>query len=98
MSDWEYADLYAEQKEDQRQQKEHNKNWSTEFLHWIGLPIVSKNDGIHLIVCDAVDFWPSTGKWIFRTEAKKLHWVQKGRGVKKLVAQLLKRKLWIMGD
>jgi len=78
------------------EKKDHNKEWSTEFLHWIGLPIVSKNKGIHLIVCDAVDFWPTTGKWIFRKNTILQR--STGRGVKKLVKQLIKRKIWVQGD
>ena len=95
MSDWEYAELYADQKEARRKQKEHNKNRSTEFLHWIGLSVDSKNNGVHLVVCGAVDFWPSTGKWIFREHVVGKAKPQRGRGVKKLVAQLIKRNLWI---
>ena len=36
-------------------------------LNKAGIPYVSKNGGAHLIVAEAVDWWPGTGLWHSRT-------------------------------
>lgn len=60
---------------------------STELLRQNDIDVISKNDGFHLIVScgdKKVDFWPSTGFFIFRNGGKK------GRGVFKLMRELKK--------
>lgn len=63
------------------EQQERNRNrltFSTEMLRRLQVPFESKNDGQHLIVTHGgkiVDFWPSTGRWRFRTgkHGRSLH-------------------------
>ncbi len=63
-----------------------NRETSAQYLTDRGISFESKNGGAHLIVCrgsNKVDFWPGTGKWIFRN--KNIG----GRGVKRLVKLIL---------
>ena len=62
-----------------------NRNSSLELIKQTGLKFEIKNNGSHLVVFhddSAIDFWPSTGLWIFR----KTKW--KGRGVFNLLKRL----------
>jgi hypothetical protein len=52
---------------------------STAILECAGVPFKSKNNGVHLIVKDRWDYWPSTGLFIDRQTKKK------GRGIKNLL-------------
>lgn len=56
-----------------------NLESSTEIIESSGVPFVSKNNGVHLIVANRLDYWPSTGLFIDR-ETKK-----RGRGVRNLL-------------
>jgi hypothetical protein len=59
-----------------------NREWSTNRLIELGVNFESKNDGAHLIVRhgeNVVDFWPGTGKYIFRKSSTK------GRGINRLL-------------
>ena len=77
----EIAEMYKEHKEERRQKKEMNMEYSTELLKTVGIPFESKNGGVHLIVdgldCK-IDYWPSTGKFITRKG-------RSGRGIKNLL-------------
>lgn len=62
-----------------------NRECSTSILIKHGIPFEIKNDGAHLIVKYAdqiVDFWPGTGKFIFRQGDNQ------GRGVFTLLKRL----------
>lgn len=48
-----------------------NKCKSTTLLQENGINFESKNEGIHLIIENKIDFWPSTGLWIVRGQSKK---------------------------
>jgi len=52
---------------------------NTELLRQAGIPFVVKNNGAHIIIADAVDFWPGPGKWHSRTLPTK------GYGVRELL-------------
>ena len=56
-----------------------NLDSSTGIMERSGVPFVSKNNGVHLIVADRWDYWPSTGLFIDRRTKKK------GRGVNNLL-------------
>ena len=56
-----------------------NLESSTGIMERSGVPFVSKNNGVHLIVADRWDYWPSTGLFIDRITKKK------GRGVNNLL-------------
>ena len=84
MSEWEYI------KEEGRQRKERNKDWSTNRLKQLGIEFESCNDGVHLIVSHngkVADFWPSTGKYKLRDQSEYK------RGIKKLIKDLMKNNL-----
>ena len=71
---------------DARQEKRaDNREKSVTILKEKGIRFESRNNGAHLIIKyynTIVDFWPGTGKYIFRTEAKR------GRGVFNLLRHL----------
>lgn len=76
--------LWDEYKKDKRAR---NQAFSPTLLDDEGISYVVKNHGTHLIVTHndlTVDFWPSTGKWIFRGDVKK----PSGRGVRQLIKRL----------
>lgn len=57
------AELFRARRVAQQAKRAENKAKSTDILQREGVPFVSKNDGVHLIVAGRWDFWPSTGKW-----------------------------------
>lgn len=65
-----------------RIKKTHNKICSTSILQSMGINIEIKNNGIHIIVDNKIDFWPTTGKYIVRKNQKK------GRGVFNMIKEL----------
>ena len=84
----EIGDYFNDLREHNRDKKLHNKESSTEMLESLEIPFSSHNFGTHLVVTHPhnrkikVDFWPSTGKFIFRDTGKK------GRGVFNLLKRL----------
>lgn len=67
-----------------KERRAYNRAGSPEVLRRARIAFESKNDGAHLIVTHAgavVDFWPGTGRYIFRTG-------RKGRGVHGLIQDL----------
>jgi len=51
------------------EKRANNRLWSADYLRQMNIPFVAKNNGAHLIVGtppNVVDFWPGTGKYIFR--------------------------------
>lgn len=75
----EISEIFAGHRKHGQDKRANNRLSSTEILIERGINFESKNGGIHLVVHYAsgvIDFWPSTGKFIFRD--KKL---TEGRGV-----------------
>lgn len=71
--------LFRKHKQDK---KSDNIKKSTQLLIDEGIDFITQNFGIHLIITcwrGKVDFWPSTGRWIFRDKDFR------GRGVKSLI-------------
>ena len=64
---------------DRKEKKQSNLEYNTNVLLEKGICFVSKNNGVHLIVENAFDFYPSTGLFINRKTKKK------GRGIKNLL-------------
>ena len=80
----ELGDDYRAWNKFKQEKRQNNLYWSTCHLNEVGIPFTSHNGGIHLIVDGPdgkIDFWPSTGKWIFRTG-------EKGRGVRNLINKI----------
>lgn len=78
---------YDALKDQSKQRKRNNLEYSTRKLKESGIEFESKNGGVHLIVSQGlttIDYWPSTGKFIDRGGDKS------GRGVNNLLL-LLKR-------
>jgi hypothetical protein len=79
-----YLDLEAMRKRS-KEKRAHNRENSALLLQERGIQFESKNGGAHLIVTHngkTVDFWPGTGKFVFRRSTKH------GRGVKTLISAL----------
>ncbi len=76
------GDIFNDMKVCSQEKRCNNRLSSAELLRSRGVEFVSKNDGAHLIIDNRIDFWPGTGKWNFRGEAK-YH-----RGVFKLLKRL----------
>jgi len=70
-----------------RERREHNKTCSTVLLAEKKIPFVLKNNGVHLIVADRFDFWPSTGLFMERGIIEGRKRIQ-GRGVFNLIRHL----------
>lgn len=61
------------QKEQARQKKIRNKEWSTNKLKQLEIPFSSHSNGVHLKIeynGFLIDFWPSTGKFIDKKTGK----------------------------
>lgn len=73
-------------KELRQEKRASNRDASATILINRGIPFESKNGGAHLIIKlddgTAIDFWPGTGKFIFRGSGTK------GYGVFNLLANL----------
>ena len=76
---------FESHKEASKQRRANNRAQSAKLLTGHGLQFESKNLGSHLIVTHKdriVDFWPGTGKFVFRGKTKH------HRGVFKLLNML----------
>lgn len=75
MSDNEVSEMWREVRELKQKKKRSNLAYSTRQLTEAGLPFVSHNAGVHLVLMKGeqpIDFWPSTGLWWIRgTPAKR---------------------------
>lgn len=69
-------------KESEREFRQRAKAARTKYIQDSGLEHTIHNNGEHIVVCNEVDFWPSTGLWIVRRGRYRRH------GVKGLVAYL----------
>mgnify|MGYP006960001113 FL=1 len=58
----EIAEDYKELKIDKQQKKQNNLVYSTNLLVEKGIKFISCNGGVHLIVENKYNFYPSTGK------------------------------------
>ncbi len=68
-----------------KNKKAGNLIFSKNKLSELGIDFESKNGGVHLVINHngvVVDFWPSTGKYKFRTRKKYC------RGLRKLIKEL----------
>ena len=79
------GDYFRDVKAIQQQKREQNRLSGAEHLTKAGIQFTSKNDGAHLIITHAnkiVDYWPGTGKFIFRNTGER------GRGIFRLLQSL----------
>jgi len=79
------GEIYKAMNDRSREKKESNKRSSTDELKRHNIEFEEKNDGYHIVVSHngfKVDFWPSTGKFIFRWKKSG------GRGVFNLLRKL----------
>lgn len=82
----EMAEFWRDVKGFYQDKRRTNLQSSTEIIKKAGIPFTSKNNGIHLIVMERWDFWPSTGLFIDRQTKKK------GRGVFNLLKRANPKK------
>jgi hypothetical protein len=61
-----------------------NREFSTNLLQQEGIAFTSHNQGAHLIVAGAWNFWPGTGRWEERKGKPGIP-PRSGRGVQRLV-------------
>lgn len=59
-----------------RNEKRERLKANTAELERRKIPFTAKNGGVHIIIADRWDFWPSTGKWFDRTRMKRGHGLQ----------------------
>lgn len=75
----EIGDTFGAMRGLSRAKRQENTKNSTQILVEKGIKFASKNNGIHLIVEDMFDFYPSTGLFMNRENGKR------GRGVFNLI-------------
>lgn len=78
----EIGDIFKAHKEERREKRWRNVEASAQYLELHKVPFESHNGGLHLVVAEKYDFWPSTGRFINRKTKKS------GRGVFNLVKRL----------
>ena len=83
------SDVWERVKQEQREKKERNLKWSTEFLISKGIPFKKLSDYHYRL--EDYNFWPSTGKYI-RVTAERNGYHKTGRGVKNLVREIERAK------
>ncbi len=79
------AEDFKAWKEHKQEKRADNRENSANILTAKGISFESKNAGAHLIIKhnqSVMDFWPGTGKYIFRNQSKS------DRGVFNLIKQL----------
>lgn len=80
------GDLYRAWRQAKQEKRASNRRESARILRENGVQFSSYNGGAHLVVFGpyqrTADFWPGTGKFIFRGGGKR------GRGVRRLLAEL----------
>jgi hypothetical protein len=84
------GEMYDKKRAESQMKRALNRKTSREILDSYGIEYEIKNGGAHLIVKDkglVIDFWPGTGKYIFRSGKKA------GRGVLGMVRQIGKHRL-----
>lgn len=67
----ELGDTFKEMRQQRRDKKASNLTNSVQMLQQRGVPFKTFNGGIHLRVCNAVDYWPSTGLWMHNGKRKR---------------------------
>ena len=76
----EVSEMWRDYHEMKQQKKRSNLEHSTSQLADCGIPFVSHNGGIHLVVTKearTIDYWPSTGLWWIRGTTHKRRGIQK---------------------
>ena len=76
------GDIFGAMRQDSQRRRAKNLDNSTNILKGKGINFESKNNGIHLIIDNEFDFYPSTGLFKSRKTGKK------GRGVFSLLKLL----------
>lgn len=67
------GDYFKALREYTKRQKRYRLKANTAELLRLKIPFVSKCDGVHLVIAERWDFWPSTGKWFDRVKSKRGH-------------------------
>lgn len=78
------GDMFNAWRKVKKEKKQSNLEQSTSILEQSKFDFESRNGGVHLIVYavnEIIDYWPSTGKWIVRSNKKT------ARGIKQLLAE-----------
>lgn len=70
-----WRDVKPEMKKDSERKKERNRKNALTLLDKHLVPYEVKNGGIHLVVDNHIDYYPTTGKWTCREEKRQ------GRGI-----------------
>lgn len=79
------GEVFRDWGKSKKEKKLSNLEFSTKKLTELGVNFERKNAGVHLVINHngkTVDFWPSTGKYKFRSKKKYC------RGLKKLIKEL----------
>lgn len=83
-TDDDMAALFNARRLAQQQKRARNREYSTQLLRERGIHFTEHNQGAHLVVQDAWDFWPGTGRWTERKGRKGMP-KREGRGVMRLL-------------
>ena len=78
----EMGEIYYAMRKAKQERKQANKANGTEKIKRSGYSFVTHNDGLHIVIENRVDYWPSTGKFIDRQTKRK------GRGILPLLKYL----------
>lgn len=68
------AEVFKAMTKERKHRNAARKHLSTQLLRDVGIPFLERNGGLHLIIPfhnDHIDFWPSTGRFIFRSSKAK---------------------------
>lgn len=73
------GETFKAYKEDRQKKRWNNYDQSLKNLDNWGIPYRVLNAAIgHLLICDCIDFWPTTGRW------RRRNLGHTGRGIQKL--------------
>lgn len=82
VDDDDVGDLWRAKKAESAERRAGNRDMGAALLRAAKIAFVSKNGGAHLVVDDAVDYWPGTGLWHSRNTPIQ------GRGIRNLLRHL----------
>lgn len=74
------AAMWRAYKDASQEKRAANRQDSAQILANQGIPYISHNGGVHLVVCGLWNFWPGTGKYM------EIRGSRQGRGVFNLIA------------
>lgn len=82
----EMGDLWRQHNKERKEKRWDNLDRSLSLLRKVNVKFKSfDTQGLHLLIDERIDFWPTTGRWVVRNSKDK------GRGVQQLIKYVVEK-------